>query len=70
MINYWIDQHSKEVITTDLEKLVRKFVEDGASDAQIQKEIQNYINKGGYGSRFRVYCQVDEDTGEVTIVVT
>lgn len=70
MINYWMDQHYKEVITADLEKIVRAAFIGGASDTQIQNEIRKYITNGGYASRFKVYCQVDEHTNEVTIVVT
>ncbi len=69
MINYWLDQEVKEIITKDLTKMVQALFKSGATPPQVQNKIYSYLKTSGYDVRYKVYCKVDVASGEVAITV-
>lgn len=69
MINYWLEQDTKDTLVVDLKKMIDDFFKRGATELEVQQQIVNYLKTSGHGKKYKVYCDVDVTTGEVTVTV-
>lgn len=69
MINYWLEQATKDVLTVELKKMILDFFKSGSTEQEIQQQIKDYLKSSGHGKRYKVWCHVDISTGEITVTV-
>lgn len=69
MINYWLEQNTKDLLTVDLEKMIRDFFKAGSNEQQIQDQIKAYLKKSGHGNKYKVYCNLNITSGEIVVTI-